>query len=67
MILQIVVGAIVARKVWKSIGAERDFRKLLAYGLEVGVPYLGEPIEEYRAALVKIRNEKTNENNLSSS
>lgn len=59
MILRILASVLVARKIWKMVQRERDFRKLKEYGSQLGFQYIaGESIEEYRARLMELRDQE---------
>jgi len=57
MILQIVVGALVARKLMKAYKKAQDLKDLKDFGESISIPYVpGEDIEAYRKLLLETRN-----------
>lgn len=57
MILQVIVGALLAHKLAKAFKKAQDFKDLKAFGESIGIPYVpGEDLETYRKLLMEARN-----------
>jgi len=58
MLLQVIVGLVVARKTAKIFRKESDFRQLKELGEKMGYTYIaGESVDAYRKRLMETRDQ----------